>query len=166
MKERNVCSQVKKIICVALKTSNPSASRGPIHVRKDPHAWYSLKLSTCGVTFDYRLPFISNLGYTCPHIYNLKFFMKKGHKSNTSRLIFTWHYCAFHKHANSQLPFSLPATIITITSNELWNTKTRKTDRNQPITYHKPWPFDPVLVKFLFPEMSAKMTDGSEKRKR
>ena len=54
--------------------------------------------------------------------------------------------CAFHKHANcklqklpSQLRFSLPSIIITITSKEPWNTETHKTDRNPPITNHKPW---------------------------
>ena len=66
-------------------------------------------------------------------------------------------YCAFHKHANSkvqkphsQLRFSLPSIIITITSNEPWNRETHKTDRNPPITNHKPWPFEPVKVKFCF----------------
>ena len=66
-------------------------------------------------------------------------------------------YCTFHKHANSkvqkppsQLRFSLPSIIITITSNEPWNTETHKTDRNPPITNHKPWPFEPVKVKFCF----------------
>ena len=59
-------------------------------------------------------------------------------------------YCAFHKHANSnvqkppsQLRFSLPSIIITITRNEPWNTETHKKDRNPPITNHKPWPFEP-----------------------
>ena len=66
-------------------------------------------------------------------------------------------YCAFHKHANSnvqnppsQLRFSLPSIIITITRNEPWNTETHKTDRNPPITNHKPWPYEPVKVKFCF----------------
>ena len=67
-------------------------------------------------------------------------------------------YCAFHKRANSQvqkppsqiLRFSLPSIIIMITSNEPWNTETHKTDRNPPITNHKPWPFEPVKVKFCF----------------
>ena len=66
-------------------------------------------------------------------------------------------YCAFHKYANSkvqktpsQLRFSLPSIIITIISNEPWNTETHKTDRNPPITDHKPWPFEPVKVKFCF----------------
>ena len=66
-------------------------------------------------------------------------------------------YCAFHKHANSkvqkppsQLRFSLPSIIITITSNEPWNTETHKTDRNPPITNHKQWPFEPVKVKSCF----------------
>ena len=67
-------------------------------------------------------------------------------------------YCAFHKCANSivqkppsQLRFSLPSIIITITSDEPWNTETHKTDWNPPITNHKPWPFEPI-----------KMIDGSE----
>ena len=66
-------------------------------------------------------------------------------------------YCAFHKHANakiqkppSQLRFSLPSIIITITSNEPWNTETHKTDRNPPIANRKPWLFEPVEVKFCF----------------
>ena len=66
-------------------------------------------------------------------------------------------YCAFHKHANSknqnppsQLRFSLPSIIITITSNKPWSTETHKTHRNPPITNHKAWPFDPVKVKFCF----------------
>ena len=76
----------------------------------------------------------------------------------TSMLLFTQSiickcsYCAFHKHANfkiqklpSQLRFSLPSIIITITSNEPWNTETHKTDRNPPITDHKPWPFEPSV---------------------
>ena len=71
--------------------------------------------------------------------------------------IYTTFYCAFHKHANSkvqkptsQLRFSLPSIIITITSNEHWNTETHKTNRNPPITNQKPWPFEPVKVKFCF----------------
>ena len=66
-------------------------------------------------------------------------------------------YCAFHKHANSkvqkprsQLRFSHPSIIIAITSNEPWNRETHKTDQNPPITNHKPWPFEPVKVKFCF----------------
>ena len=66
-------------------------------------------------------------------------------------------YCAFHKHTNSkvqkppsQLRFLLPWIIIRITINEPWNTETHKTDRNPPITNHKPWPFEPVKVKFCF----------------
>ena len=66
-------------------------------------------------------------------------------------------HCFFHKHANSkvqtppsQLRFSLPSIIISITSNEPWNRKTRKTVRNPPITNHIPWPFEPVEVNFCF----------------
>ena len=51
----------------------------------------------------------------------------------------------FQKHANSgvqkppsQLRFSLLSIIITITSNEPWHMETHKTDRNPPITKHKP----------------------------
>ena len=50
-------------------------------------------------------------------------------------------YCAFHKHANSkvhkppsQLRFSLPSIIITITSNEPWNTETQNGSKS---TNHK-----------------------------
>ena len=81
-------------------------------------------------------------------------------KIDYSRLLFIYHfiyYCACHKHANSkvqkppsQLRFSLPSFIITITSNEPGNTETHKTDRNPPVTNHKPWPFEPVKVKFCF----------------
>ena len=46
--------------------------------------------------------------------------------------------------------FSLPSIIITITSNEPLNTETHKTGRNPPITNQKPWPFEPVKVKFCF----------------
>ena len=66
-------------------------------------------------------------------------------------------YCAFQKHANSevqkppsQVRFSLPSIIITITSNEPWNTEKHKTDRNPPISNHKPWPFELVEVNFFF----------------
>ena len=65
-----------------------------------------------------------------------------------------YHY-AFHKHANSkvqklpsQLRFSRPSIIITITSNEPGNTETHKTDQNPPIANQKPWPFEPVERKF------------------
>ena len=55
-----------------------------------------------------------------------------------------------NKKPPSQLPFSLPSIIITITSKEPWNTETHKTDQNPPITNHKPWPFEPGKVKFCF----------------
>ena len=73
-------------------------------------------------------------------------------------------YYAFHKHANSkvqkpssQLRFSLPSIIITITSNGR-KKKKHKTDRNLPITDHKPW-----LSKVLFPKRSVKMIGCSKK---
>ena len=80
-----------------------------------------------------------------------------GFLSHSDRILARF-YCAFHKHANpikvqkppSQLRFSLPSIIITITSNEPWNTETHRTDRNPPIANHKPWPFEPVKVKFCF----------------
>ena len=66
-------------------------------------------------------------------------------------------YCAFHKHANSKvqkppshLRFLLSLIVITITSNGPWNTETHTTDGNPPITNHKPWPYEPVNVKFCF----------------
>ena len=69
----------------------------------------------------------------------------------------TFPYCAFKKHANSkvqmppsQLRFTLPSIIITITSNKPSNTGTHKTDRIPPITNHKPWPFELVEVNFCF----------------
>ena len=68
-----------------------------------------------------------------------------------------FYYCTFHKHANSkaqklpsQLCFSMPSIIITITRNEPWNTETHKMDWNPPITNHKPLPFELVKVKFCF----------------
>ena len=60
--------------------------------------------------------------------------------------------------------FSPPSIVITITSNEPWNKETPKTDRNQPITNHKP--FGAVQVNFCFLKTSAKMIDGGEKLKR
>ena len=45
----------------------------------------------------------------------------------------------------SQLLFLLMSIIIiTITSNEPWNTETHKMDGDPPITDHKPWLFEPV----------------------
>ena len=60
--------------------------------------------------------------------------------------------------------FSLPSIIIRFTSNEPWNKKTHKTNRNPPVTNHKPWPFEPIK-KVPFPKRSAKMSDGNENRK-
>ena len=84
-----------------------------------------------------------------------------------------WNYWAFQKHAKtevqkppSQLRFSLPSIIFTITSNEPWNTESHTTDRNPPITNHKTVTFWTRWSKLLFPKRSAKMIDGSEKRKR
>ena len=86
----------------------------------------------------------------------------KGHSPTRDTLLGepTFHafpYCAFQKHANSkvemppsQLRFTLPSIIITITRNKPWNTGTHKTDRIPPITNHKPWPFELVEVNFRF----------------
>ena len=52
--------------------------------------------------------------------------------------------------------FSLPSLIITITSNEPWNTETHKTDRNPPIRNHKPWPFEAVELNICFLRGSRK----------
>ena len=77
-------------------------------------------------------------------------------------------HCTVQKHTYSkvqklpsQLRFSLPSIIITITSKEPWNKETHRTDRNPPVTNHKPWPFE-----LLFPKRSAKMIDDGEKRQR
>ena len=68
-------------------------------------------------------------------------------------------YCTFQKHKNnenqkppSQLHFSPPSILITVTSNEPWNTPHRSkfTNHQSPITNHKPWPFEPVEVNFCF----------------
>ena len=60
----------------------------------------------------------------------------------------------FQKHVNSKvqkppsqllfLLMSIIIIIITITSNEPWNTETHKMDGDPPITDHKPWLFEPV----------------------
>ena len=80
-------------------------------------------------------------------------------------------YRAFHKHANSkvqkpasQLHFSLPSIIITITSNEPWKHWKRIEIHQSQITNH----YLLNLFKWikLFPKRSIKMIDGTEKRKR
>ena len=106
--------------------------------------------------------FLQRIG-DCLICMQLYFFFTKKQKSAFTfqflRRLTDWchNYCAFHKYANSkvqkppsQLRFSLPSIIITITSNEPWNTETHKTDRNPPIRNHNPWPFEPVKVKFCF----------------
>ena len=40
--------------------------------------------------------------------------------------------------------------MLSIWRNELWNTETHKTDQNQPITNHKPWPFELFESSFCF----------------
>ena len=62
----------------------------------------------------------------------------------------------------SQLRFLLPSIIVTISSNEPWNTKTYKIDLNPQIANHD---FLNPLKKTLFPKRSARMIDGSEERK-
>ena len=83
----------------------------------------------------------------------------KRKNNGTVTIFISVFYCAFQKHANSevqnqklpsQVRFSLPSIIITISSYEPWNTEKHKTDRNPPITNHKPWPFELVVVNFCF----------------
>ena len=95
-------------------------------------------------------PGLKSASITFKRIFNLK------NPSPFHKLTHSY-YCAFHKHANcnvqkppSQLRFSLPSIIITITTNEPGSTETHKTDRNPTITNHKPRPFQPVKVKFCF----------------
>ena len=64
---------------------------------------------------------------------------------------------AFQKHANSevqkppsQVRFSLPSIITTIRKQRTLKQEKHKTDRNPPITNHKPWPFELVKVNFCF----------------
>ena len=109
-------------------------------------------------------PGLKSASITFKRIFNLK------NPSPFHKLTHSY-YCAFHKHANcnvqkppSQLRFSLPSIIITITSNEPGSTETHKTDRNPTITNHKPRSFWTRLSKVLFPKRSVKMIDGSEKR--
>ena len=71
-------------------------------------------------------------------------------------------YCTFQKHKNnenqkppSQLHFSPQSILITVTSNE-----PSTNHQSQTMTFWTCW------SKFLFPERSSKMIDGSEKRKR
>ena len=80
--------------------------------------------------------------------------------------------CTFQKHPNSevqklrsQLCFSLPSIIIRITSNKRYNTETHKTDRNPPITNHKPWPFELIEVNFCFPRGPPRWYNGSKECK-
>ena len=54
------------------------------------------------------------------------------------------------KAASSQLRFSLPSIIITMTRNEPWNTETHKMDQIPPITNHKRWPFQLNKENFYF----------------
>ena len=83
--------------------------------------------------------------------------MNRTQNQNVFPTFQVWNCCAFQKHAKtevqkppSQLRFSLPSIIITITSNEPWNTETHTTDRNPPITNHNSWPLEPVKVNFCF----------------
>ena len=84
---------------------------------------------------------------------------RKKEKQRYSYNIYIGILLRFSRHANSevqnqkppsQVRFSLSSIIITITSYEPWNTEKHKTDRNPPITNHKPWPFELVEVNFCF----------------
>ena len=94
-------------------------------------------------------------------------YFKKAYAA-TTHLAVLWCliYCAFHKHANSkvqkppsQLRFSLSSIIITITSNEPWNTETQNGSKS---TNHRSQTFWTCLGKVLFAKRSVKMID--EKR--
>ena len=62
-------------------------------------------------------------------------------------------YCTFQKYANSKIQkaafkiefFTAFNHILTITSNKPWKTK-----KESKSTNHKPWPFEPVKLKFCF----------------
>ena len=75
-------------------------------------------------------------------------------------------YCAFHKHANSK-DQKRPIALFTDVNNNYdhkQRTLKHKTDRNRPITNHRPWPIERVDVTFC--KRSVKMIDGSEKHNR
>ena len=80
--------------------------------------------------------------------------------SNKRCISISWIERALDSKPPSKLHFSLPSIIITITSNEPWNTETRETDRNPSITNHKPWTFE--TVKVLFPERSIKILTAAK----
>ena len=61
----------------------------------------------------------------------------------------------------SQLRFSLPLIVITITSDEPWNTEPHKTDRKSQVMT-----FSTHRRNLVFPKRSAKMIGSSVKRKR
>ena len=76
-------------------------------------------------------------------------------------------YCAFQKHANSevqkppsQLHFSLLSILITITSNEPWHKKTHT--KWIGITNYKPWPFEPIEVNFCFLRGLLRLSMGAK----
>ena len=50
-----------------------------------------------------------------------------------------------------RFPFTAEPEISEILTKWKAPTKTHETDRNPPITNHRPWPFEPVDVKFCFP---------------
>ena len=132
--------------------------------------WIIFKYATLGM-----MPQVSTINPPPPALGKLQpnstsFKLTLGEERIVGTLYLQRSYCAFHKHTNSkvqktpsQLRFSLPSIIITITSNEPWNRETHKTDRNPQITNHdllNPW------SKVLFPKRSVKMIDSSEKRNR
>ena len=79
-----------------------------------------------------------------------EFARKTRRSQSVTALLTNMRTLKFKSRLHTQLRFSLPSIVTTITSNEPWNTETHKTDRNSPITNHKPCPFEPVNVKFCF----------------
>ena len=67
-----------------------------------------------------------------------------------------------HKNLQSKVNWSIIARDRTTTKQGTLKQETNKTDRNPPITNHKPSPCELVEVN-MFPKRSAKMIDGTEK---
>ena len=127
-----------KLTCI--KRSPLLSSRGHLSRGDQVHSYNTRNSNT-----SYLLPARTNIRFFDLRLQGPKAFNSFNRNIQSAATIYLSFYCAFHKHANSkvqkppsQLRFSLPSIIITITSNEPGNTETHKTDRNPPITNHKP----------------------------